>query len=211
MASRSPKTRDWARRGDAASTDTDVTAPDGRGGRRHGLTRRWRRKALAVTAVLIVAFAAATARLLVFPVQGAPSSVSAIVMLAGPGNRLPVALRLAQEHRAPVLVVSQGWMGYGGPCPAPVAGVRIICFDPNPGNTRGEAEYVGQLAKRYGWHSILVVAIQAQAVRAQLLVGRCFNGQAYAVTAPIWAGDWPYQLAYGWGALLKAVFLVRTC
>lgn len=197
--------------GGTASTDADVQAPDGRGDRLRGLVRGWRRKALAVVAVLIVAFAAATMRLLVWPVQAAPSTVSAIVMLAGPGNRLPVALRLAREHRAPVLVVSQGWMGYGGPCPPPVPGVRTICFDPDPGNTRGEAEYVGRLAERYGWHSILLVATQPQAVRAQLLVRRCFSGQAYAVAAPIPAGSWPYQLAYGWGALFKAVFLSRTC
>lgn len=179
--------------------------------RLHGSVRGWRRKVLAVVGVLVVAFAAATMRLLVWPVQGTPASVDAIVMLAGPGNRLPLALRLAREHRAPVLVVSQGWMGYGGPCPAPVPGVRLMCFDPSPGNTRGEAEYVGHLAERYDWHSIVVVATQPQAVRAQLLVRRCFSGQAHVVTAPIPAGSWPYQLAYGWGALFKAVFLVRTC
>jgi hypothetical protein len=198
--------------GGTASADADVKPPDDRGGDRpRGLVRGWRRKALAVVAVLIVTFAATTMRLLVWPVQGAPPTVSAIVMLAGPGNRLPVALRLAREHRAPVLVVSQGWMGYGGPCPPPVPGVRTICFNPDPGNTRGEAEYIGRLAQRYGWHSILIVATQPQAVRAQLLVRRCFSGPAYVATAPIPAGSWPYQLAYGWGALFKAVFLVRTC
>lgn len=205
MTNRLSKTSERARRG-AASTGTN-----GLSDRLHRLIRGWRRKVLAVVGVLIVAFAAATMRLLVWPMQGAPSSVNAIVMLAGPGNRLPLALRLAREHRAPVLVVSQGWMGYGGPCPAPVPGVRLMCFDPNPGDTRGEAEYVGHLAERYDWHSILVVASQPQAVRAQLLVRRCFSGQAYVVSASIPAGSWPYQLAYGWGALFKAVFLMRSC
>ena len=47
-----------------------------------------------------------------WPAQGAPSRVSAIVMLrAGPGNRLSTALRLAQQQRAPMLVVSQGQHG----------------------------------------------------------------------------------------------------
>jgi hypothetical protein len=36
-----------------------------------------------------------------------PTTVDAIVMLAGPGDRLPAALQLAREHRAPVLVVSR--------------------------------------------------------------------------------------------------------
>ena len=162
-------------------------------------------------AVLFVVFAAATARVLVWPVQGAPAHVDAIVVLAGPGDRLPAALALARERRAPDLVVSRGWMGYGGPCPPPVSGVRILCFEPSPGDTRGEAEYVGALARRNDWHSLLVVAIRPQAARAQLLFDRCFTGQVYISTAPLPAGSWPYQIAYGWGALVKAIFVNRSC
>jgi hypothetical protein len=115
------------------------------------LLRDWRRKTLAALAALVVVFVAVTARVLVWPVEWTPSTADAIVMLAGPGSRLPVALRLAEEHRAPVLVISRGWMGYGGPCPPPTAGVPTICFDPDPGdNTRGEAEQVGALARRCG-------------------------------------------------------------
>lgn len=185
-------------------------APAG-GARGAALPRGWRGKVLAIAAILVVAFAATTARVFIWPAQGAPSTVSAIVMLAGPGDRMPVALRLAAGHRAPVLVVSRGWMGYGGPCPPPTPGVKTICFDPDPGNTRGEAEYVGRLAKRYGWHSVLLVATRPQAVRAQLLFGRCFSGQVYVTTAPLPPGGWPYQIAYGWGALMKAVFVNRSC
>jgi hypothetical protein len=173
--------------------------------------RGWRRKTLAVLAVLVVVFAAVTARVLVWPVEWTPSTADAIVMLAGPGARLPVALRLAEEQRAPVLVISRGWMGYGGPCPPPTPGVRTICFDPDPGDTRGEAEQVGALARRYGWHSLIVVATRPQAVRAQLLLGRCFSGSVHVATAPLPWDSWPYQIAYGWGSLIKAVFLVRGC
>jgi len=173
--------------------------------------RAWRRTVLAAAGLLVVVLAATTARVLVWPVEWTPAGADAIVMLAGPGSRLPVALRLAREHRAPVLVVSQGWMGYGGPCPPPTTGVRTICFDPDPGNTRGEAEYVGALARRYGWHSLIVVATRPQAVRAQLLFGRCFGGPVHVATASLAPGDWPYQIAYGWGALIKAAILVRGC
>jgi hypothetical protein len=194
----------------AGDSRMDMTpAPAGAAGRR--FPRGWLRKALVVLAVLIVAFAAATARVLIWPPQGAPASASAIVMLAGPGDRLTVALDLAREHRAPVLVVSRGWMGYGGQCPPPTLGVRTICFDPNPGDTRGEAEYIGQLAKRNGWRTLIIVATRPQAVRAQLLVGRCFTGTTSVITATMPWYNWPYQIAYGWGALLKAVFVVRGC
>ncbi len=54
----------------------------------------------------MVVLAGLSARLFVWPAEGMPSRVDAIVMLAGPGNRLPVALRLKREKRAPLLVVS---------------------------------------------------------------------------------------------------------
>jgi hypothetical protein len=173
--------------------------------------RGWRRKVLAVVTALIVVFAAATVRVLVWPVEWTPAKADAVVMLAGPGDRLPVALQLAREHRAPVLVVSRGWMGYGGPCPPPTPGLRTICFNPDPGDTRGEAEYVGALARRNAWRSLIVVAIRPQAVRAQLLFSRCFTGQVYVGTAPIPWDNWPYQVVYGWGALIKAALVVRSC
>ena len=99
---------------------------------------RVRRRAFAAAVPLLVAFGFVTARLFVSPTQGMPARVGAIVMLAGPGDRLPVALQLARQHRAAVLVVSQGQHGYGGPCPSATPGVKLVCFEPDPGDTRGE-------------------------------------------------------------------------
>jgi hypothetical protein len=140
-----------------------------------------------------------------------PARVDAIVMLAGPGSRLPVALQLAREHRAPVLVISRGQHGYGGPCPPPTPAVKLICFEPNPGDTRGEAEFVGRLAKQYRWNSVVLVVSRTQDTRARIQVGRCFGGSIYVLTASLPGDDWPYQLAYGWGALIKALVLYRAC
>jgi uncharacterized SAM-binding protein YcdF (DUF218 family) len=158
-----------------------------------------------------MAFGLVTGRLFVWPAQGMSASVSAIVMLAGPGNRLPVALQLARERRAPVLVVSRGWRGYGGPCPSPIPGMKLICFDPDPGNTRGEAEALGRLAKQFRWSSVVLVTTRTQDTRARMMVERCFGGSIYVVTAPMPMRSWPYQIAYGWGALLKALIVYRAC
>lgn len=177
---------------------------------RRRLPRKWR-GVLAVALVLVLGFSVATARLLIWPAQGAPSRVSAIVLLAGPGDRMPVALQLAREHRAPVLVVSQGSHGYGGPCPPQMPGVTRICFDPVPGDTRGEAEHIGMLARKYHWSSVDLVVSRPQAFRARMLVERCFSGRVYVSTAPIAPGSWPYQIAYGWGALIKALVVYRSC
>lgn len=179
-------------------------------GRRRRSFRGWRR-ALVVALVLVVVFGIATARLFVWSAQGMPARVDAIVMLAGPGDRLAVALQLARQRRAPVLVVSRGWEGYGGPCPPDVPGVKLICFDANPGNTRGEAEFTGALAKRYRWRSMVLVTTRAQDTRARILMSRCFSGSIYVITTSLPWDNWPYQIAYGWGALFKALALQRAC
>jgi hypothetical protein len=161
--------------------------------------------------VLVVVVGVATARLFVWPAQGMPGRVSAIVMLAGPGDRLARALQLARERRAPMLVVSRGWHGYGGPCAPPTPDVKVICFEPDPGDTRGEAEFADRLAKRYHWRSVVLVALREQDTRARIRVQRCFSGPVYVMTvSPPWY-DWPYQIAYEWGALFKALVLQRAC
>jgi uncharacterized SAM-binding protein YcdF (DUF218 family) len=173
-------------------------------------SRAWRRVLIAATALILV-FGLVTARLLIWPARGMPPRVDAIVMLAGPGDRLDLAQQLARQQRAPVLVISRGWQGYGGPCPPKTAGVRLICFDPNPGNTRGEAEFASRLAEHYGWRSIVLVTTPAQDTRARILMGRCYSGSISVVTASMPWDDWPYQIAYGWGALVKALVLHRAC
>ena len=195
----------------------NVTDRSGLVRRSRGVPDRWRRLPRTVRVVLstalalILIFAVMTARLLVWPAQGMPTQVSAIVMLAGPGVRLPVALQLADERRAPVLVVSQGHDGYGSPCPPRPSGVQLICFDPDPPTTRGEAEYIGRLAKKYHWTSVVVVTSRPQATRARMLVERCFTGAVYSATGPLPMRSWPYQIAYGWAALAKALFVDRAC
>lgn len=175
------------------------------------LRMRWR-KALIVLAVLFVTFWALTARLFIWPAQGMPPRVNAIVMLDGPGgSALNVAVRLAAQHRAPFLVISRGSVASHDPCPRQVPGVTLICFNPVPATTQGEAEFVGQLARKYHWHSVAVVAITPQVSRARLRVERCFAGQVYVVTAPIRPSAWPYEIAYEWAALVKALVIQRGC
>ncbi len=132
-------------------------------------------------------------------------------MLAGPGDRLELALRLARERRAHFLLVSRGNEGYGGPCPRRVPGVRLICFEPRPASTRGEAEYVGRLARTYHWRSVALVTTAVQDSRARQRVERCFAGPAYVVTVGLPWISWPGQIAYEWAATLKMMILQPTC
>ena len=171
---------------------------------------RWRRTAVAL-AVALIAVSALTGRLFVWPAQGVPARVDAIVMLNAPGATLPVALRLARQHRAGYLLISQGTVASHYACPRQVPGVKLICFHPTPATTRGEAEFIGREARQHHWRSVVLVAITPQASRARLRVERCFGGHVYVMTAPVRLGSWPYEIVYEWGALAKALLFQRGC
>jgi uncharacterized SAM-binding protein YcdF (DUF218 family) len=151
--------------------------------------------------------------LFVLPEQGIPAHVDAIVMMNGSGDRLNATLRLGWEHRATTLVISRGspYWGHGSICAPKIPRITVICFDPHPATTKGEAEFASRLAQRYHWHSIALVTTTPQDTRARLRVERCFSGAVYVVTAPLPAKEWPYELLYEWGATLKALFLQRSC
>jgi hypothetical protein len=176
--------------------------------------RRWRwRIGGTVALALLIAFGAVTARLFVWPARGMPARVDAIVMLDGPGDRLHTAEELAWQHRAGTLVVSRGSpvYGRGSSCAAQIPGVRVICFNPHPNTTQGEAEFAERLAKQYHWRSIALVTITPQDTRARIRMERCFSGQVYVMTAPMPRHDWPYEIAYEWAATIKALTVNRSC
>ncbi len=170
--------------------------------------------ALLILLIMLGGLGTATARWFVWPQQGMPARVDAIVMLDGPGDRLDTALKLAWARRAPMLVISQGspQSGHGlSGCASKIPGVKVICFNPDPATTRGEAEFAGQLARRYHWHSMVLVSTAPQDTPARLRVGRCFGGQIYVINAPLPASGWPAAIAHEWGSTIKALFLQRSC
>ena len=178
-----------------------------------GAPHRRRRQVITALLIMLAGFGVATVRLFIVPPQGMPSRVDAIVMLNGPGDRLTTALNLAWAHRAPMIVISRGsrYWGHGSVCAPKIPGERVICFDADPATTRGEAEFAGRLARRYGWHSIVLVATTPQDTRARLRVGRCFSGRIYVINASLPASEWPYAIAYEWAATIKALVLQRSC
>jgi hypothetical protein len=173
---------------------------------------RWRWAAVA--ALVVVLFVAVTARLFVFPARGMPAHVDVVIMLDGSGDagRVAAALRLAKERRAPTLLISRGrFESAHWSCPPPMRYVKVICFNPSPATTQGEAEFIGRLARQHHWTSVTLVTVTPQDTRARLRLSRCFRGAVYVSTSPLPAEQWPYQIAYEWGATLKALFLQRSC
>ncbi|WP_163554623.1 YdcF family protein [Candidatus Frankia alpina] len=173
--------------------------------------RRWRRRWLSLdTVAVVVTLIVSTLRLFVFPTLDPPSKADAIVALGGVDGGLGRALTLSREGYASTLVVSTplNW------CPSAAeagAGVRVICFRPEPFTTQGEAHEIRLLASRDGWRKVIVVARRTQAERARLRVGRCFRGDVQLEAPSMPARSLPYNIAYEWGALVKALVLQRGC
>ena len=166
----------------------------------------------AVISVVFLAFCALSARLFVFPTTTAPARVDAIVVLGGSGDRLGLGLQLARDGRAPNLVLSMGlpWLP-PGICTQHVGPAKVICFQPDPDTTQGEAEGASRIASREGWTSLLLVTTQDQVWRAHVRFQRCYAGSVYGAGVPLAWYRWPYAIAYQWGATVKAEIFQRSC
>jgi uncharacterized SAM-binding protein YcdF (DUF218 family) len=177
------------------------------------VSRRASRPRWALLLFLVLAcLLALCARLYVWPAEDSAALVraDAIVVLNGPDPRWAVAQQLARRRAAPVMLLSVPSVRWA--CPAwHYPGVRIVCFQPNPVDTRGEARFAANQAKAFGWRSLIVVSSRPQDTRARIRVERCFDGRVSVVTASPSALQWPYQVAYEFGATLKAELWQRGC
>lgn len=125
--------------------------------------------------------------LIVLPSNDEPVPSDAIVMFAGGrGERLPIARGLAEEGLAPVLVIMNGtdpgWPRANLLCEGSFD-YDVICPNPTPDNTRGEAATTAQLAEDNGWGSVLLVTSDYHLRRASTLLHRCFAGEITSVAA----------------------------
>jgi hypothetical protein len=163
--------------------------------------------------VVVVGFCALTLRLFVFPDLNAPEKSDAVAVLGGGSLDPPdEGVKLAREGYAPNAVFSLNPSQQCGNFVKALPGINVFCFRPDPATTQGEAREIGRLAARHGWHRIIVVMPTPQATRARLRIGRCYPGQILEVAVRptgLWA--WIHDIAYEWGALIKALVLQRGC
>ncbi len=188
-----------------------------------GYRRKHRRVAFGLLLLLLGGWAGATFVLFVKPDKtDNPHRADAIVMLGGNGSRLGRVYQLALRDDAPTVVLSDPDKDLepckignaGGFTPTDrfdrFAGKKVVCFNPVPKTTRGEARSIRDLAAQYGWKSIIVVVSTDQVTRAKLLIGRCWAGETQMVAVhpsePI-----PWRAIYEWGAITRAVLLRRSC
>jgi uncharacterized SAM-binding protein YcdF (DUF218 family) len=186
-----------------------------------GRSTRWRRsdlkRHLLLLAIgLVLGWGIAVAVLFGFPRTGTPEHADAVVVLAGArGPRLHRGLELMRQRVAPVLVVSDGWDPLWPEanrlCAGRAAGFRVVCFRPDPYNTRGEARGVRGLARRNGWQDVVVVTSTYHATRARMLFERCLGAQVAVADADFSLLDLPVALAGETAKLAYAVAIRRGC
>lgn len=178
-----------------------------------------RRIALALAA-LVAAWLVACALLFVWPrADGAPARADVVVVLSGGLNaRLNPALALVRKGVAPTLAVS-GAFGHGRwrkaqrlcrGLPTPPR-FRVLCFEPHPYSTRGEARAVAALARAHGWRRVVVVTSTYHVTRARMLFRRCYRSRLWVVgsRSPWWRlpAEWVSET----GKLLVQLTVERGC
>jgi uncharacterized SAM-binding protein YcdF (DUF218 family) len=172
--------------------------------------------ALAILLVLVAALLAATARWIVWPhTDPAPRHADAVVVLGGGGGeRLAEGLRLVKARVARVLVISEGerpgWTEANRLCKGGTL-FEVVCFDPKPGRTQGEARVVARLAEERGWKDVVVVTSDYHAVRAGWLFDRCFDHDVPMVDAGPDGLPNVGQVVHEWLAYAHATFIARDC
>lgn len=143
--------------------------------------------------------------------------VDAVVMfVGGRGERLETALELMELGVARVLVIPNGtvptWPEANELC-AGSADFEVACPEPEPNNTRGEAQVLGDLAAERGWESMAMVTSTYHVGRATLMLNRCFDGEVVAVRAApdLSVFTWTRRVGHEWLGHIEARVLKRGC
>ncbi len=137
-----------------------------------------------------------------------------VVLSGGRSDRLPKGLELVQSGVAPTLVISDGRaQGYPQANKLCRGGqpFRVICFLPDPYSTRGEAEGIARLARKYHWRSLVVVTSRYHVFRARVLVERCFHGPLAVVGSMPSLKNLLNGALQEWPKLVYEETVVRSC
>ena len=90
-------------------------------------------------------------------------------------------------------------------------GFRVLCFDPTPYSTRGEAETFARMAAQNHWTSVAVVSSPTHLTRLRILFKRCFHGTIYAVRSRQSKLSKLESVFWETGKLIYEETIVRSC
>lgn len=183
--------------------------------------RTWARRhvrLLIAVGIVIGAFVVATFPLFIYPKVDPVRPSDAVVVIAGGPLRMQRALELVDQGTAPLLLISdpRGRWPYGSfsrhVCKPKKRKYQVICFDPKPESTQGEARVVAKIAAQRHLRSIIVVTSTFHVTRARLEINRCYHGRLAVIGTP-----WPnlakrlLYTALEWPKLIYAETLNRGC
>jgi uncharacterized SAM-binding protein YcdF (DUF218 family) len=148
--------------------------------------------------------------LFVFVGTSHPRHADAIVVLAGNAGRVTTGERLHAEGVAPVLALSVDQTTNVKTSPMCRAR-RVLCFHASPFSTRGEAETFSRIARRHGWHSIVIVSSRFHLRRAHMLFRRCTNAELQIVPSKTGFLQYLANIPLELGKLLVQFAVIRGC
>jgi hypothetical protein len=189
----------------------ELTAVESTGDLGRRSDKRWRlpRVIAACGVAIFAAYLAVTAVYFVDPSRGTVRNPQAVIVLNGYGNRLGRGVAIARTDHVHTVVVS---VPSEANCPQPIHGLRVMCFEPNPASTQGEARSLAKMADHYGWSRLLMVVGTTQLTRARLRIERCYAGQiALTGVDPQGFLGWVHYVAYDEAAMVKALIWQRGC
>ncbi len=172
-----------------------------------------------VLASLITVASIATDRLFVNPRYDTVRRSDAVVVIAGGPWRLRKGIELVERRTAPLLIVSNpnGKWAYKGEAPHLCDGhgrkrpYEVICFDPVPESTQGEARFVKRIAAERHLRSIIVVTSYFHVTRARIEMRRCYKGRLAVIGTPLQTVKKWFWVALEWPKLAYAETLNRGC
>ena len=134
----------------------------------------------------------------------------AVIMLGGASkDRLPDARKLQQEWGIPVLVLARtglvGNVAADEVCDNAVfPSSDLVCFTPDPMNTRGEALAISRLIALNHWESVTVVTSNYHVTRAGKLISECTTAdvQMVGAEATMNPGEWLWRFVVETGGLI---------
>ena len=151
--------------------------------------------------------------------SSAPERADAVVVLSGGLNsRLDPALALMRRRVAPLLAVSGAFHGTSWKkarklCTGGYGKLRfrVLCFEPRPFSTQGEARTIARLARERHWTRVVVVTSTFHVTRARMLIRRCYHGRLWMVgTHTPW---WKLPIDFVWetGKMITQLTYQRGC
>jgi uncharacterized SAM-binding protein YcdF (DUF218 family) len=172
-------------------------------------------RSFAVIGALTIVWAVAGIFLYVAPPSDEPQHADVLFVLGPPDQRMVYAEQLMQQGYAPTLAVSSP-VDKDGRFEAGICGAhrsyRIICFNPDPFTTQGEARALKDLSDQYGWRSANVLTVQFHVARARVILTRCYGGDLHMLadqrSLPLLSftnpsNTWAYQYLYQTAAFVK--------